>query len=63
MEAVLGKLLFIAGVAVDIVALGHKALRADWLVALEAGEALLMPELFLVLHVLGACHTSTIRFT
>lgn len=53
MEAFLGKLLVMAGSAVDVVTFGQEALRADWLLAFEAGEAFLVPHLVLVLHVLG----------
>lgn len=53
MEAFLGKLLVMAGSAVDVITFGQEALRADWLLAFEAGEAFLVPHLVLVLHVLG----------
>lgn len=53
-EAFLGKFLLMARAAEYVVALVQEALRADWLLALEAGEALLMPHLLLILHVLGA---------
>lgn len=52
MEAFLGKLLFVAGRTVDVLTLGQETLCADWLLALNAGEAFLMPHLVLVLHVL-----------
>lgn len=55
-EAFLGKFLLMARAAEYVVALVQEALRADWLLALEAGEALLMPHLVLILHVLGAWH-------
>lgn len=55
----LGKLLLMAGGAEDVVPLGEETLRADWLLAFEAGEALLMPHLVLVLHVLSAFRTKT----
>lgn len=51
-EAFLGKLLFVAGRTVDVLTLGQETLCADWLLALNAGEAFLMPHLVLVLHVL-----------
>lgn len=54
MEALLGKLLVMAGSAVDVVTLGQETLCADWLLAIEAGEAFLVPHLVLVLHVLGS---------
>ena len=54
MEAFLGELLVMAGGAVDVVALVQEALRADGQVALEALEAVLVPHLLLVLHVLGS---------
>lgn len=55
MEALVGKLLFMAGGAVGVIALGQEALRADWLPALKALEAVLVPHLVLVLHTLGSC--------
>ena len=54
MEAFLGELLVVAGGAVDVVTLVQEALRADGQLALEALEAVLMPYLLLVLHVLGS---------
>lgn len=39
---------------VDVITLGQEALSMDWLLALEASEAFLMPHLVLVLHVLGS---------
>lgn len=53
-EAFLGKLLVIAGSAVDVVPLGQEALRADWQPALGALKAILVPHLALVLHTLGS---------
>lgn len=53
-EALVGKLLFMAGGAVDVIALSQEALRADRLPAFEALEAVLMPHLVLVLHTLGS---------
>lgn len=55
-EAFLGKLLFVAGRTVDVLTLGQETLCADWLLALNAGEAFLMPHLVLVLHVLRSWH-------
>lgn len=55
-EALLGKLLVMAGGAVDVLTLGQETLRADWLLAFEAGEAFLVPHLVLVLYVLGPWH-------
>lgn len=57
MEALVGKLLFMAGGAVGVITLGQEALRADWLPALKALEAVLVPHLVLVLHTLGSCTT------
>lgn len=54
MEALVGKLLFMAGGAVDVIALVQEALRADWLPAFETLEAVLVPHLVLVLHTLRA---------
>lgn len=53
-EAFLGKLLVMAGSTEDVFTLGQETLRADRLLAFKAGEALLMPHLVLVLHVLGS---------
>lgn len=55
-KALLGKLLVVARSAVDVVPFGQEALRADWLLTLKAGEALFMPHLVLVLHILGTWH-------
>ena len=52
MEAFLGKLLVVAGGAVDVIALSQEALSADGLLAVIAGETLLMPHLVLILHIL-----------
>lgn len=51
-NAVLGKLLLVAGSAVHVITLGQEALGADRLLALKAGEALFMPDFMLVLHIL-----------
>lgn len=53
---VLGELLLVARSAVEVIAFGQEAQRADWLLALEAGEALLMPDLMLILHILIPRH-------
>lgn len=53
-KALVGKLLFMAGGAVDVIALSQEALRADWLPAFKALEAVLVPHLVLVLHTLGS---------
>ena len=53
METLLGKLLVVAGSAVDVFPFGQEALRADGLLAFKAGEAFLVPHLVLVLHILG----------
>lgn len=54
--AFFSKLLVMARSAVDVVPFGQKALRADWLLTIKTGEALLVPQLVLVLHVLGSWH-------
>lgn len=51
----LGKLLLMAGCAIDVVILGQEALRADWLLTLVAGEALLMKRISFILDVLCTC--------
>lgn len=56
LEALLGKLLVMAGSTVDVITFGQEALRTDRLLALKAGEAFLMPHLVLVLNVLGSWH-------
>lgn len=53
-EALLGKLLVMARSTVDVITFGQEALSADWLPALKAGEALLMPHLVLILHILSS---------
>lgn len=54
--ALLGKLLVMARSTVDVISFGQEALRANGLLTLEAGEALLVPHLVLVLHILGTWH-------
>lgn len=49
---VLGELLLMACAAVEFVPFGQETLRTDWLLALKADEALLMPHFVLVLHIL-----------
>lgn len=61
MEALLGKLGVVAGSAVDVVALGQEALGLDGLLALEAFEAVLVPHLVLVLHILSPWNTNHSR--
>lgn len=51
-STVLSELLLMACAAVEFIPLGQETLRADWLLALKADEALLMPHFMLVLHVL-----------
>lgn len=53
-EALVGKLLFMAGGAVDVITFSQEALRADGLPAFKALEAVLVPHLVLVLHTLGS---------
>lgn len=53
-EALVGKLLFMAGGAVDVITLSQEALRADRQPAFKALEAFLVPDLILVLHTLGS---------
>lgn len=55
-KTLLSKLLVVAGGAIDVITLGQEALRADWLLALKAGEAFLMPHLVLVFHALRTWH-------
>lgn len=50
----LGEFLLVAQGAVDVLPLGQEALGVDGLLALVAGEAVFMPHVVLVLHVLGA---------
>lgn len=51
-SAVLSELLLMASAAVEIVPFGQETLRTDWLLALKAGEALLMPHFVLILYIL-----------
>lgn len=60
-KTVLGKLLLMARGAVDVVSLGQETLRAYWLLAFEASEALLVPHFVLVLHILRAFKWRTSR--
>lgn len=53
-EALLGKLLVVAGAAENVVALGDEALCSDWPFTVGAGEAVLVPGVPLVLHTLSA---------
>lgn len=55
-STVLSELLLMACAAVEFIPLGQETLRADWLLALKADEALLMPHFMLVLHVLRPRH-------
>lgn len=57
MEALLGEFGVVAGSAVDVVALGEEALGLDGLLAFEASEAVLVPRLVLVLHILSPWNT------
>lgn len=59
-KTVLGKLLLMARGAVDVVPLGQETLRAYWLLAFEAGEALLVPHFVLVLNILRAWHNDLV---
>lgn len=54
LEALLGKLLLIAGQAVVVGVLLHKAPGADGLLATVAGETILMPTVGLMLHLFRA---------
>lgn len=53
-EALLSKLLLIAAQTVVVGVLQHKVPGADGLLTAVAGEAVLMPAVALVLHLLGA---------
>lgn len=53
-DALLGKLLLVAGQAVVVGVLQHEAPGANGLLATVAGEAVLVPTVALVLHLFGA---------
>ena len=48
----LGKLVLMAGDTVEVIALGEEAPRSNHLLALAAGETVLMPDHLLVLDIL-----------
>lgn len=52
----LGKLMLMAGDTVDFISFREEAGCADHLLALAASEAFLMPDSFLVLHILITCN-------
>lgn len=56
LDALQSKLLLVAGQAVVVGILQHKAPGADGLLATVAGEAILMPTVALMLHLFGAWH-------
>lgn len=53
-DAVFGKLLVIAGAAVNIISFGEEALRSYWSFAAATGETLIVPRVAFVLHALCA---------
>lgn len=54
-DALLGKLLVVAGAAVYIASFGDETLRADWPFAGNTGEAVVVPRVAFVLHTLHTC--------
>lgn len=55
-DALLGELLVVAGAAVNLASFGDETLRADWPLAGDTGEALVVPRIAFVLHALRTCH-------
>lgn len=55
-DALLGKLLVMAGAAVNLASFGDETLRADWPLAGDTGEAVVVPRVAFVLHALRTCH-------
>lgn len=53
-EAVFGKLLVIAGVAVNVISFGEETLRSYWSFTAATGETLVVPRVPFVLHTLCA---------
>lgn len=49
-----GKLLIIAGAAINITSFGEETLRSDWPFAAETGETVIVPGVAFVLHTLCA---------
>lgn len=56
LSAGLGKLVLMAGDTVEFIALGEEAPRSNHLLALAAGEAVLVPDHLLVLNILVSCN-------
>lgn len=54
-DAVFGKLLIIAGAAVNVTSFGEETLRSYWQLTAETGETLIVPRVPFVLHTLCAC--------
>lgn len=54
-DALLGKLLVMAGAAVNLASFGDETLRADWPLAGDTGEAVVVPRVAFVLHALRTC--------
>lgn len=54
-DALLGKLLVVAGAAVNITSFGDEALRTDRPLAGDTGEAVIVPRVAFVLHTLRTC--------
>lgn len=53
-DAVFGKLLVIAGAAVNVTSFGEETLRSYWSFTVETRETLIMPRVPFVLHTLYA---------
>lgn len=54
-DAVFGKLLVMAGAAVNVISFGEETLRSYWSFTAATGETLVMPRVPFVLHALCAC--------
>lgn len=52
----LGKLMLVAGDAVEVITLGEEAPRSNHFLALAASETVLMPDHLLVLNILVSCN-------
>lgn len=60
-DALLGELLVVAGAAVNVASFGDETLRADWPLAGDTGEAVVVPRVAFVLHTLRTCHRASGR--
>lgn len=54
-EAVFGKLLIMAGAAVNVISFGKETQRSYWSFTVATGETFIVPRVSFVLHTLCAC--------